>query len=99
GSRPSWLQMPPENKVLSRAVVTVPGVGPATLVQRRTRWSWAGLWAWLRGRPPETPELRQAALLFRLQRYGVRAPRLMGFGRRQLSPVRGESFLLAEALD
>jgi hypothetical protein len=48
------------------------------------------------GKPMSAPEVRQAGLLFRLQRYGVSTARLLAFGQRQVSPWRLESFLLTE---
>src|SRR5581483_24511 len=59
-------------------------------------WRW--LWCKLRGRPLTAPEMRQAACLFRLQRYGVPTPRLLAVGQRFQRPWRSESFLLTEPL-
>lgn len=52
----------------------------------------------LRGRRFASPELQQAALLFRLQRYGIRVPTLLAMGERAVRPWRLESFLLVEPL-
>jgi len=65
-------------------------------VQRRMDRVFAWLASWFGGRPVVAPEVRQAGLLFRLQRYGVRTSRLLAFGQRQVSPWRTESFLLTE---
>ena len=64
------------------------------ICDRPARW----LWDWLRGRRFTSPELRQAALIFRLQRYGIRTPRLLAVGQRHVRPWRTESFLLVEPL-
>ncbi len=74
------------------------GTIQATLVRRRADWPLRWLWAWLRGKPLQSHEVRQAALLFRLQRYGLRTPRLFAFGQKHFPPRRTESFLLTQAL-
>jgi hypothetical protein len=79
---------------LSRQPLNVPGLGQTTLIRRWSHTSWRWLWAWLGGRRWLSPEVRQAGLLFRLQRYGIGAPQLLAFGQRQRRPWRGESFLL-----
>jgi tRNA A-37 threonylcarbamoyl transferase component Bud32 len=56
------------------------------------RWLWAGL----RRRALVSPEVRQAGVLFRRQRQGSTAPRLLAFGQRRSFPWRTESFLLTE---
>jgi hypothetical protein len=73
--------------------------GPAGVLMQRVcdrplRW----LWDFLRGRRFTAPELRQAALIFRLERYGIRVPRLLAMGQRHVRPWRTESFLLVEPL-
>jgi hypothetical protein len=63
------------------------------------RWQsrfWGWLWQALRGRRYASPELRQAALLYRLQRYQVPTPRLLAVGQRRRRPWQWESFLLLE---
>jgi len=40
--------------------------------------------------------VRQAGLIFRLQRYQIETPRLLAFGQRHFPPWRTESFLLTE---
>jgi tRNA A-37 threonylcarbamoyl transferase component Bud32 len=77
--------------------VTLPGGSQGVLVRRRTVQVFAGLWASLSGRRLDSLELRRAAVLFRLQRYGVHTPRLLAFGRRQTAPWLLDSFLLTEA--
>lgn len=91
--RPSWLTEPTDG--VEWSTVAVPG-SPRAMLVRRGNWTLANLWTWLCGWPARSPELRQAALLFRLQRYGIRGPRLLAFGQRRVSPGRLQSFLLAE---
>lgn len=76
----------------------LPGPFQATLVRRRADWHLRSLWAWLRGKQLQSCEVRQAALLFRLQRYGVQVPRLFAFGQKHFPLRRTESFLLTQAL-
>ncbi|GIW81145.1 MAG: hypothetical protein KatS3mg105_2952 [Gemmatales bacterium] len=54
------------------------------------RW----LMAWIRCKPYASDSLQQAALLFHLQRYGIRTPELMAVGQRRIGAARFESFLL-----
>src|SRR5206468_2970976 len=42
------------------------------------------------------PEFAQAALLFRLQRFGVHGPRLLAMGHRRVSAWQRYAFLLTE---
>src|SRR5207248_4013022 len=83
----------------SRHWLVLPGDRQALLVRRR---GWAGLVsvarAWLSGRPIISPHQRRATLLWRLQRHGVAAPRVLAVGQRRLSPWRIDSFLLVEPL-
>jgi Lipopolysaccharide kinase (Kdo/WaaP) family len=64
-----------------------------------TRWSQPRPLAWLRTllrlRPDTSPALRQAAVLFRLQRHGLVTPRLLAFGQRP-SRAALDSFFLTE---
>jgi hypothetical protein len=68
----------------------------ALLVRRRERCSFGRLWSWLRSRRHTSPEIRQAGLLFRLQRYRIPGPRVLAFGQRLRFPGKVESFLLTE---
>jgi heptose I phosphotransferase len=94
---PEWLplgrQPEPARGPTSRRWLDLPG-GRALLVRRRGSARWGDLWGWARGRPPESPEQRQASLLLRLQRHGVAAPRVLALGQRRTSPWQVESFLL-----
>jgi hypothetical protein len=80
----------------ARATVPLPRGGQGFFIRRRTDRFLAWLAAWFGFRPVSAPEVRQAGLLFRLQRYGVSTARLLAFGQRQVSPWRQESFLLTE---
>lgn len=100
GRLPDWLVLPrvpasPGDEVVRTRVVT-PGERSALLVRRRTWQPFRRLWAWLLHRPLTSSEVRQAGLLFRLQRHGVGAPRLLAVGERHFSAGRLESFLLTE---
>jgi hypothetical protein len=50
----------------------------------------------LLGRRWTSPEVRQAGLIFRLQRFGIKTPRLLAFGQAQRFPGKLRSFLLTE---
>src|SRR5205814_1470548 len=71
--------------VVSRRWLTLPGVGRTLLVRRRASHRLAVLWSWLSGRPLISPEQRQAALLLRLARHAVAAPRVLAMGQRYRS--------------
>jgi hypothetical protein len=72
------------------------GVGPTILTQRRACLPFRWLLAKLRGRRLLSPELEQAGIIFRLERYGVRCARLLAFGQSQNRPWRYESFILVQ---
>jgi heptose I phosphotransferase len=95
---PAWLATKNSfmERRVERAVVAVPGTATATLVRRRTNWPLAWIWSWLWGHKPTTQEIRQAGLIFRLQRYQIETPRLLAFGQRHFPPWRTESLLLTE---
>lgn len=66
------------------------------LQQRRQFRLLSWLWSLLRRRPLISPELQQASILFRLERYRVRTPRLLAVGQKQTYPGCLDSFLLTE---
>lgn len=70
--------------------------GRLVLVRRQARALGAMLWARLRGRPFVSPEQRLAALLLRLERHAVGAPRVLALGQRRGRRGRVESFLLTQ---
>jgi tRNA A-37 threonylcarbamoyl transferase component Bud32 len=92
---PGWLYVPSHPGV-TRCVVPLAGGRRGLLVRRARVLPLAWLWAALRQRPLVSPEVRQAGVLFRLQRQGAVAPRLLAFGQRRPRPWRLESFLLTE---
>lgn len=95
---PDWLRASTSthDKAVTWERVEVPGSRGALLVRRRVYRPWRWLWSLLRGTPITSPEVRQAATLFRLQRYGVEVPRLLAMGQRHLRPWETDSFLLTE---
>jgi Lipopolysaccharide kinase (Kdo/WaaP) family len=100
GQVPPWLRFPGEGGVhVLRAVVPVTPARQAALVRRRASRPLKWLWHWLRGRPLVSPEVAQAGTLFRLERYGIRTPRLLAFGQRSSRPWLLESLLVTEAPD
>jgi tRNA A-37 threonylcarbamoyl transferase component Bud32 len=76
--------------------VSLPGGRRGFLVRSRRSEPLRWLWAQFRGKPLTTSEVRRAGLLFRRQRQGHPAPRLLAFGQRCSLPWRTESFLLTE---
>lgn len=96
---PGWLEnacQVSEKESLRQENVTFPGGRRGRLVRRSQSRRLAWLWSRFRGGRVSSPELEAAGLLFRLERYGVRTPRLLAFGQRQAQPWRTESFLLIE---
>ena len=100
GRLPDWLVAagPADGPAgdLTETPVRLPGSRRGTLVRRRARRRWWGLWCLLRRRPLTTPEFQQAATLFRLQRHGIGAPRLLAVGQRATGLGQTASFLLTE---
>lgn len=71
---------------VSRRWLVLPGQRFGLLVRRRMPIRIIHLLRhWLLGSPLLTPEQREATLLWRLERHGVPAPRVLGFGRRLFS--------------
>jgi tRNA A-37 threonylcarbamoyl transferase component Bud32 len=99
GEVPRWLLdgLPPGSEPVAQVRVELPGGGAGLLLRRRAFRPLGRLWNWLGRRTPRSPELRQAGLLFRLQRYGLRTPRLLAVGQRQRA-AHLDSFLLLEPL-
>jgi tRNA A-37 threonylcarbamoyl transferase component Bud32 len=100
GRMPCWLtepgSWPGPGEEARTSVTSLPGQRRAILVRRRT--SRLGTWLWhaLRRCRLKSPELEQSTALFRLQRFGVRTPRLLAIGQRHPLPWQTESFLLTE---
>jgi tRNA A-37 threonylcarbamoyl transferase component Bud32 len=89
---------PTSRDAVQQLAVTLPDGRAALLTRRRVYRPCGWLWGWLRGRPPQSPERQQADTLFRLQRHGIPAPRLLAYGQRQGPPWCSESLLLVEQL-
>jgi hypothetical protein len=102
GAMPGWLveasQASRRAPGSMRSRVDLPDGSRGDLVCRRRSAPFRWLWCRLRSRPLSSPELRQAGMLFRLQRFGVGAPRLLAVGERHTPRGRTDSFLLTEAV-
>jgi hypothetical protein len=100
GQVPPWLarwhMVPATTPSLQQTLTTLPGGGLATLVRRWVNRPFCQFWDWLWHRPLTSPEIRQAGLIFRLQRYGIATPRLLAVGQRRSFPGPIASFLLTE---
>lgn len=100
GQSLDWLnqdQQPMTARPTSRRWLVLPGRKQVLLERRQGRVPLMALFRqWLMGRPLITPEQRRATLLWRLERHGVAAPRVLAAGRRVSSSCRQESFLLSE---
>jgi tRNA A-37 threonylcarbamoyl transferase component Bud32 len=100
GQIPAWLEEAPATPVLvnevRREVVPLDKARPVRLVRRWASRPWAWLLSLIRRRRVVSPELQQAAALFRLERFGVGIPRLLAVGQRPRRLWRLESFLLTE---
>lgn len=94
----SWLPPsdPPIRGGVHHRIVRVPGFAQANLVCRRSANVLGWLGSWLPGKSFSSPELRQLALLFRLQRHGINTPRFLAFGQKRPRPWQIASFLLTE---
>jgi tRNA A-37 threonylcarbamoyl transferase component Bud32 len=97
GEVPGWLRdaPPPGSGAATSSRIDLPGGGTGLLLHRRAFRPLGRLWDWLGRSQPRSPELRQAGLLFRLQRYGLRTPCLLAVGQRQRG-AHLESLLLVE---
>jgi tRNA A-37 threonylcarbamoyl transferase component Bud32 len=102
GRMPEWLRTPfgqgRDNAPLVRSTVRVGRGRRGVLLRRRQTQPLYRFWSWLTGRRATSPELAQAALLFRLQRHGVTTPRLLAMGQQLGVGGRLDSFLLTEPL-
>ncbi len=76
--------------------IKLPNGSQATLVRRDEARFFSSLWGLFHARSHDAPEVCQAALLFRLERHGLLAPRLLAFGQWAPAWNRRRSFLLAE---
>jgi tRNA A-37 threonylcarbamoyl transferase component Bud32 len=97
---PAWLELfrqpaRPGYKV-QRRLVPLPGQRAGKLIRRHQSRPWTWFWRWLRGRSWISPEMEQAATIFRLERYGISPPRLLAVGQRRPKPWQTESFIFTE---
>jgi tRNA A-37 threonylcarbamoyl transferase component Bud32 len=100
GTVPHWLNLERaawKGADTDSSLVLLPSGREALLVRRRRSQPLRWLWSEFRGKPLMTHEAHQAGLLFRRQRRGESAPRLLAFGQRRTLPWRTESFLLTVA--
>jgi hypothetical protein len=96
GRLPNWLRFRAAMQSSLEASPVSLGEGRVgTLVRRSVTSLGRWLLSWWRKAP--VPEVQQAALLFRLQRHGIRSPQLLAFGHRRVRPWTEHSFLLTEA--
>jgi hypothetical protein len=96
GRLPSTDQPPLRSNQVRRDGVSLSQGGHGFFARRCSDRFFAWLLTWFGAKPLVAPEVREAGLLFRLQRYGVRTARLLAFGQRPTRPWRMESFLLTE---
>jgi tRNA A-37 threonylcarbamoyl transferase component Bud32 len=99
GNVPDWLRL--EQTAWKKAdaitsLVSLPEGREGLLVRRRSTRLLHRLWTEFRRKPLMTPEASLAGVLFRRQRRGESAPRLLAFGQRRTSTWQTESFLLTE---
>jgi hypothetical protein len=74
------------------------GGGRAFLTHRRESRIRGWLRSVLGSKTSTVPELQQAATIFRLERYGLKPPKLLAVGRRLEKGWRSSSFLLTQPL-
>lgn len=74
--------------------IALPDGRSAQLIRGRSVAPFGRLRARLRGRPWRSPGVTLGRLLFHLERYGIRGPRLLAFGQRFASPIAAEWFAL-----
>lgn len=68
----------------------------ASLTVSRYRLNASRIIAALRGKSWRSPELKLARMLFHLERFGIRGPRLLAYGQQTFGPIKAGSFLLFE---
>jgi tRNA A-37 threonylcarbamoyl transferase component Bud32 len=98
GRVPDWIRfdsMPSSERILAETKHLTSG-RTTWLVRRRAKLDLRKIASGLLGRTPVSPEVKQAALLFRLERHGIAAPKLLAFGERAHGAWERESFLLME---
>jgi tRNA A-37 threonylcarbamoyl transferase component Bud32 len=96
GRLPVWLRLTPRSHRRGVTDIVLSGTRQAALVRGEANQPFRWLWGRLRGKPLLSPEVQQAGTLFRLERYGIRAPRLLAFGQQARRPWQVHSLLLME---
>jgi tRNA A-37 threonylcarbamoyl transferase component Bud32 len=102
GELPSWLRLGPQGpqpfSSVMRVELPIAPPRPGRLVRRRVNRPLWRLWSLLGGKAFVSPEVRRAGTLVRLERYGIRTPRLLAFGQRSDRWGHTEALLLTEEL-
>jgi tRNA A-37 threonylcarbamoyl transferase component Bud32 len=99
GVIPGWLRLEcssTSNQAITQVRIVLPDGRRGLLVRRREDRPLRWLWMQFRRKAHTSPEVRQAGVIFRRQRVGLPAPRLLAFGELHPLPWRTESFLLTE---
>jgi tRNA A-37 threonylcarbamoyl transferase component Bud32 len=99
GAIPDWLRAIPRPQSANRLEEAEVTLGPGRrgiLISRRQSRLLSWLLAVGKRRSFPAPEFEQAGLLFRLERHGLVAPRVLAVGHRSPRPWHKESFLLTE---
>jgi len=95
GQIPDWLRTAATDVRARPRLVARRWLGEKVLLRRfRSFAAWRRLLIKLSGRRVTSPAVRDAGLIFRLQRFGVRVPRLLAFGGRH----DGGGFLLTRPI-
>jgi heptose I phosphotransferase len=103
GKSLDWLALDhqplPEGSTLSHRWLMLPGGQRVLLVRQRERIGWWRRWvSQMARRPIVAQQQRQKTLLWRLERHGVKAPRVVAVGAR-IEGGQLDSFLLSQPLD
>jgi hypothetical protein len=72
------------------------GIGKVLLIRHQARRPFHWLWAKVCRHRLVSPELEQAGIIFRLERYGVPCARVLAFGQTQFRFWQFQSFLLVQ---
>src|SRR5262245_15689123 len=103
GRTAAWLSLDaqpvPEGLAVTRRWLSLEGGGQALLIRRSAIEHSGSVWSRFFGTKPGSSEKRQANLLFRLQRHGVLAPRVLAMGEKNSQGGRVESFVLTEPIE
>jgi tRNA A-37 threonylcarbamoyl transferase component Bud32 len=86
----------PDGSELSSTSLELPRGDRGLLMRRHCKRPLARLWAWVRRCRLGSPELNTAAIIFRLERFGLSGPRLLAVGQRHQFPWSTSSFSLVQ---